>query len=215
MNSLTLYIGNKNYSSWSMRAWLLMKLVEVDFKEGKFELFTDAYYQEIVRYSPSGKVPCLHDGDLMVWDTMAIMEYLYEKFPNSSIYPTDTYLRSVARSCIAEMHSGFMNLRSECPLNIRRNKTKNISRNASNDLMRIYQIWDYCKRISGNNKYLLGDFGGIDVFFAPIVSRIISYGLEYANHEEYLNYISNHKYFKEWRDAATKETSIIDFVDVA
>lgn len=155
MNNLTLYIGNKNYSSWSMRGWLLLKLAQADFKEVKFQLFTDVYSQEILKYSPSGKVPCLHDGDLMIWDTVAITEYLYEKFTDSKIYPADTFLRSIARSCIAEMHSGFIDLQSECPMNIKRIKAKNISQNASQDLKRIYQIWDFCKKASDNKQYLL------------------------------------------------------------
>jgi glutathione S-transferase len=215
MNNLTLYIGNKNYSSWSMRGWLLLKLAQADFKEVKFQLFTDVYSQEILKYSPSGKVPCLHDGDLMIWDTVAITEYLYEKFTDSKIYPADTFLRSIARSCIAEMHSGFIDLRSECPMNIKRIKAKNISQNASQDLKRIYQIWDFCKKVSGNKQYLLGDFGAIDAFFAPIVSRILSYGLEHSNHEDYIDAISNHAFFKEWRDEAIKETSVINDVELA
>jgi glutathione S-transferase len=210
MSNLTLYIGNKNYSSWSMRAWMALKFANIDFKEEKIELFSD----EVSKISPSGKVPCLYDDKLKIWDTVAIIEYLNEKFPKKNFYPEDSALRSTARSCIAEMHSGFLNLRSECPMNIKRNKAKNISADAKNDLNRIYQIWDFCKELSGSNKFLLGEFSVIDAFFAPIISRIISYRLKQYKYEEYINKIFNHKYFQEWQNDAIKETSIIKCLEV-
>lgn len=211
MNNLTLYIGNKNYSSWSMRAWLVLKLANIDFKEIKIELFSN----EVLKISPSGKVPCLHDGKLKIWDTVAIIEYLNEKFPTQNLYPKEISLRNIARSCIAEMHSSFMSLRSECPMNIKKNVSKNISKNAEDDLNRIYEIWDFCIEASGSNEYLMGNFSAVDAFFAPIVSRIISYGLKQYKHEKYIEKIFNHKYFQEWRNDAIKETSVIKCLEVA
>jgi glutathione S-transferase len=107
------------------------------------------------------------------------------------------------------MHSGFFNIRSECSMNIKRKKMKSVSEEVSNDLKRIYKIFDYCKKHS-NGKFLLGDFGAIDIFFTPVISRIVSYGLDRGEHDDYINSVLNHKFFKEWEIEAVKETLIID-----
>lgn len=211
---IILYIGNKNYSSWSLRAWLTLKLTHLPFEEVQIPLYTDSSKIELLKVSPSGKVPCLHDGNIIVWDTLAIVEYLHEKFPEKILYPLDPLLRSIARSSIAEMHSSFFDLRTECPMNIRRNQQKNISQNTLEDLKRIFSIWDHCKKMSGNKNFLLGNFSIVDAFFAPIVSRIVSYKLPQNNHEEYIETIFNHEYFQEWKKDAMKEKWIISSAEV-
>ena len=214
MKKLILYIGNKNYSSWSFRGWAALKLSGVDCNEIITPLYTLQSTQEISKFSPTGKVPCLQHGDLIVWDTIAIIEYLNEIFPNIGLYPKNQTLRSIARSCIAEIHSGFLSLRSECPMNIKRNKFNNISKEASNDLKRIYEIFDYCKNHSSSNSFLLGDFGAIDIFLTPIISRIVSYDMDQEKHSEYISEILNHKFFKEWEKEAKKETWIIEHAEI-
>lgn len=212
MKKFVLYIGDKNYSSWSFRVWAVLKLIGIEFNEIKIALYKPESSKELAKFSPSGKVPCLHHGDIVVWDTIAIIEYLNELFPKAGLYPEDRASRSIARSCMAEMHSGFLNLRSECPMNIKRNEFKSVSEVAANDLKRVYEIFDYCKGRSGSDTFLLGDFGAIDIFFTPIISRIMSYGLDRGKYDDYIHRVLNHKFFKEWSEEAVKEISGVDYV---
>lgn len=202
MSDFKLYIGNKNYSSWSFRGWLALKLAKIKFEEILIPLFQDNSRTELTKISPSGKVPCLHHNGVIIWDSLAIIEYVNEITP---IYPQDKKLRSIARSAICQMHSGFTNLRSQCPMSMRKNKAKDISEGTKQDLQEIYQLWDFCKKQSGNGDFLLGDFSAIDVFFAPVVSRILSYQLDKAGHEQYINKIVAHEYYQEWQNAALQE----------
>jgi glutathione S-transferase len=174
----TLIVGNKNYSSWSARPWLLMTHFEIPFVEQRIALFVPGYDAEVRRSSPSGKVPCLLDGDLAIWDSLAICEYLAER--HAGLWPADAAARGVARSVSAEMHSGFMALRSNLGMNIRRRAPRPISDAAiSVDIERITAIWNDCRVRFGKHggPYLFGAFSIADAMYAPVCFRFQTYGV--------------------------------------
>jgi glutathione S-transferase len=181
---MRLVIGNKNYSSWSMRPWVLMKQLGIAFEEEKLRLdFApgSAFRTRLDTFSPAGKVPVLVDGDLAVWDTLAIVEYLAEKFPQHGVWPGDAKARARARSICAEMHSGFMSLRSKCPMNIEASLPE-VGRQliaedgVQRDLARITGLWSQALRDSGG-PFLFGEFSAADAFYAPVVARLRTYAL--------------------------------------
>lgn len=173
----TLIIGNKNYSSWSMRPWLLMRHFGIAFEERFIPLFSADFKREVLRYSPSGKVPCLLDGELAVWDSLAICEYLAERHPG--LWPEDAAARAVARSVSAEMHSGFTALRSALGMNIRRHAPRPIaSPDIQKDVDRIVRLWTECReRFGGGGPYLFGEFSIADAMYAPVCFRFQTYGV--------------------------------------
>lgn len=173
--ALTLVIGNKNYSSWSLRPWLLLKHFGVEFDEVKLLLDTPAFHEQIARWSPSGRVPVLVDGDLAVWDSLAIAEYVNEIHLRGNGWPAHPALRAIARSAVAEMHAGYAALRAELPMNVRRQPGPvALSVAAERDIARITQVWaDALAR--GPGPFLFGDFSIADAFFAPVVLRFRAY----------------------------------------
>lgn len=180
MNSLTLVIGNKNYSSWSLRPWLAMKQMGLDFEEIRIPLDTPETHQQILQYSPAGKVPVLLHGDLRVWDSLAICEYLAETFPDRNWYPESKTARAIARSISAEMHSGFSDLRQYMPMDCRsRYPGKGRTPEVEADIARITTIWQECRQQFGQNgDFLFGKFSIADAMYAPVVSRFVTYGVE-------------------------------------
>jgi glutathione S-transferase len=213
--ALTLVIGNMNYSSWSMRPWLALKAAGVPFEEIKVPLYTDvpADKQRILHYSPAGKVPILVDGAVTVWDSLAIIEYLAEKFPEKGFWPKDPVGRAHARSISAEMHSGFMALRNECSMNIRRKvHVKALSSDAKANAARVQDIWSACRRIYGQGgPYLFGTFSGADAMYAPVVHRFRTYSVEVAGAAaDYMKAMQAHPSFQEWNAAALSETWVIE-----
>ena len=183
---MQLAIGNKNYSSWSMRPWVLMRQAGIPFEEVmlRFDAFTpdSAFKAALARLSPAGKVPVLLDGDFAVWDTLAIAEYLAEKFPEKALWPADVHARARARSVCAEMHSGFGALRSNFPMNIEASLPE-VGRQllaeqpaARDDLARIVAIWTELLEQHGG-PMLFGAFSIADAYFAPVVMRIVGYAL--------------------------------------
>src|SRR5437762_3245667 len=171
---LTLVIGNKNYSSWSMRPWLMLKAAGLPFEEVSIPLYTGpADKQRILDYSPAGKVPILIDGNVTAWDSLAIIEYLADRFPDAPIWPTDRAMRTHARSVSAEMHSSFMALRNECSMNIHRAvRGKALSDDARANVARVVEIWAECRERHGDDgPFLFGRFSGADAMFAPVVHR--------------------------------------------
>jgi glutathione S-transferase len=176
MSNITLIIGNQNYSTWSMRPWLFVKYHELDVDIEKVTLFTDQTRQKLANHFSNGKVPLLIDGDLEVWDTMAILEYLAEKFPHTRAWPDDVEARAVARSVSAEMHSSFTHLRNDIPMNCRRFfPDYPVSESATRDIDRIQEIWGYCRsRFGKNGPWLFGAFSIADAMFAPVVMRFRS-----------------------------------------
>lgn len=199
-----LYIGNKNYSSWSLRAWLCAKHVGLDFEEILIPLRQEKSSEKIGEISESKKVPCLHHDGVVVWDSLAIAEYLNELFPEKNLFPKDQKVRALARSICSEMHSGFLNLRTEMSMNMKEKIDKEASEATKKEIARILEIWQSCLE-KFNGKFLFGDFSVADAFFAPVVSRFITYKVDVGGLEKYLKNISEHADYKEWQDAAFKE----------
>ena len=183
--SLTLVIGNKNYSSWSMRPWVLLKQFGIPFEEIMLKFESAEWDARIASLAPARKVPTLWDGEagantsIAVWDTMAIAEYIAEKFPQHAIWPADKAARAMARSISAEMHSGFSSLRSNMPMNIRSDHAgKGLNANVAADIARIEAIWLAARNQFGvhyNAPFLFGQFCAADAMFAPVVMRFATY----------------------------------------
>jgi glutathione S-transferase len=216
--ALTLVIGNMNYSSWSMRPWMAMKAAGIPFEEVKLPLYTDdpADKQRILHYSPAGKVPILIDGAVTVWDSLAIIEHLAETFPDKGIWPKDAAARAHARSISAEMHSGFIPLRSECSMNIKRPvHRKALSADAKANAERVQEIWADCRRRYGQGgPFLFGAFSGADAMYAPVVHRFRTYRVDVTGEAaDYMRATQAHPAFVEWTDAGLKETWAIPKFD--
>ena len=182
MADYTLVLGNKAYSSWSLRAWLVARQTGAPFEEVVIPLDRPDSKAEILRHNPAGRVPVLHAGDLTVWDTLAIAEFLNERYPGAGLWPADPAARATARSVAAEMHAGFAALRQEMPMDLRR--SPGAARGAAPsgplaaDIGRIQEIWADCRvRFGQDGGYLFGRFGAADAFFAPVAVRFASYGV--------------------------------------
>lgn len=201
-----LHIGNKNYSSWSLRPWVLMKATGIAFEE-KLHRFGAKFTTDAPGFSPSGKVPCLVEGDILVWDSLAIIEYLAERHPNVSVWPSDAVARAWARCAAAEMHSGFTHLRGQHGMNIgvRLAVTKR-SPELLADIARIEALWqEGLQRFGG--PFLAGkDFTAVDAFFAPVVYRFQTYGVVLAGTAaDYGKRMLAHPAMCEWETAALAE----------
>lgn len=179
MFDLELVIANRNYSSWSMRAWLALKATGAPFDEVLIPLDRPETREEILEHSPSGKVPALIHGDVTVWDSLAICEYLAELHPEAGLWPEAPSARAAARSVTAEMHSGFVALRSHMPMNLRaRRPGAGRGPGVGEDVDRVEAIWEWCRRGYGAaGNLLFGRFTIADAFFAPVVSRFRTYGV--------------------------------------
>lgn len=171
---MTLIIGDKKFSSWSLRPWLLMKQFDIPFDERLVSLYRRETREEILRHSPAGLVPVLLDEDLAIWDSMAIHEYLAEKYPDKNLWPADRASRALARSVSAEMHSGFATMREHLSHNVVDVKPGFDWRVAEKDIRRVCDLWTDCLRKSGG-PFLFGKFSIADAMFAPVVNRFIGY----------------------------------------
>lgn len=175
----TLVIGNKNYSSWSLRPWLLLRHHGVDFDEVRLPLDTPEFYASIGRYSPTGRVPVLREGELVVWDSLAILEYANERWLQGQGWPSDLAARALARAVSAEMHSGFAELRRQCPMDCVKRSTAPVSDEVKRDIARIGVLWRDCRARHGvGGPFLFGGFSIADCMYAPVALRIVSYGIE-------------------------------------
>jgi glutathione S-transferase len=212
--TLKLVIGNKNYSSWSMRPWLALRAGNIPFEEVFIPLYTgEADKQRILSFAGSGKVPVLVDGDVTVWDSLAIIEYLAERFPGAGLWPEDPARRAHARSISAEMHSGFAALRNECGMNLHRPvRAIALSKEARADIARVQQIWSECRERYGKfGPFLFGAFGGADAMFAPVVHRFRTYAVAVLPETQaYMDTMMSLPAFQEWTRAALAETIIIE-----
>ena len=210
MSELTLYIGNKNYSSWSLRAWLALKQVGTPFKEVVIPLEgAGKPTVAIAAHSPSGKVPALRYGDMVVWDSLAIGEYLASEFHQAHLWPDERIARAFARSASAEMHSGFPALRSQLPMNVRRAPIE-LARTPEVELEigRIVSLWGEARhRFGAAGPYLFGRFSLADAMFAPVASRFRTYGVPLdAMATDYIRTIHELPAMQEWIEAAKRET---------
>jgi glutathione S-transferase len=212
----TLIIGNRNYSSWSLRAWLALKATGADFEEKLVLLGQTDTGEEISRYSPTGLVPALDDGERVIWDSLAIGEYLAEAFPEVGLWPASARLRALARSVVAEMHSGFFDLRSNMPMNIRASYPgEGRAPGVENDIRRILSIWESCRRDFGSDGELLfGHFTLADAFFAPVVSRFRTYGVPVEGlARDYMDAVWNLPAMREWIEKAASEPWTVERYD--
>jgi glutathione S-transferase len=212
MTNLTLVIGNKNYSSWSLRPWLVMKQFGLEFNEIYIPLYQQESSAKILQYSPSGKVPALRHDSQTVWDSLAICEYLAETFPDFNWWPSNKNARTIARCISAEMHSGFLNLREHMSMNCRaKYPGKGMTRGVQQDINRITTIWRECRQNYGaSGDMLFGEFTIADAMYAPVVLRFITYGVELDNVcQKYANAILGLPSLQEWLKAAQVEEEVI------
>ncbi|HEY9146763.1 MAG TPA: glutathione S-transferase family protein [Thiobacillus sp.] len=216
MSSLTLIIGNKNYSSWSLRPWLLLRQAGIPFEEVRIPLYAPGSTEALATWSPSGKVPALHDGGLRVWDSLAICEYLNERFPDKQLWPADAAARAVARSVSAEMHAGFAALRQHMSMNIRaRRPGQGRAPECLADVERILAIWTDCRaRFGAGGDFLFGRFGIADAMYAPVALRFQTYGvaLEGAA-RDYAKAVLALPALQEWVAAGVAETERIEMFE--
>jgi glutathione S-transferase len=207
---LTLVIGNKNYSSWSMRPWVAMVAFGIPFHEVRVLLDQPDTAARIAEYSGAGRVPVLVAGDMTIWDSLAICEYLAEQFPDLHLWPSDVAARALARSVTAEMHSGFSGLRTAMSMNIRvslpgRGRTPE----AQGDIGRICEIWEDCLSRSGHHQFLFGQFSIADAFFAPVVMRFKTYGVSLAPAlQAYCDRVRAHPAVARWVSEALAEPEV-------
>lgn len=206
--TLTLIIGNKNYSSWSLRPWLLLRRFGIAFEEIVLPLDTPEYYRRIGDYSPTGRVPVLHDGHMNIWDSLAICETVNERWLGGRGWPADPGARALARSAAAEMHSGFPAMRTQLPFNCRRRPDDyRWSADVDRDIARVLQLWNQLRsRHAGLGEFLCGEFGIVDAMFAPVCVRFRGYGVAVDdNAARYMQAIFALSAFIEWDAAAQAE----------
>ncbi len=210
MDGLVLYIGNKNYSSWSFRPWIALTAAGIPFEEQLIPFDFEAGNPRFRDISPTGRVPVLHHGALRVWESLSIIEYAGELFPDAGIWPEDVGDRAMARSTAMEMLSGFRALRGACPMNIRREKRAiDLPEGVTADVQRIENIWREMRRRSGG-PFLFGGFSAADAMYAPVVNRFDVYDLVSSEDTlEYMSAMQPHPAWVAWRDAALQETWIV------
>jgi glutathione S-transferase len=217
MRDLTLWIGNKNYSSWSLRGWLAAKMCGEPFDEIIVPLDQPSTKMSILSFSPSGRVPAIRHKGLMIWDSLAIAEYLAETFPNAEMWPKDREVRAVARAVSAEMHSSFSALRTNMPMNIRnRLPGRGRAEGVAEDIARVVDIWTSCRKQYGSRgDYLFGAFSIADAFYAPVVTRFTTYDVRpSAEAAGYMEAMIAHPFMKEWIEAAKVESWSLQKYDV-
>ena len=212
MAGLLLPIGNRKYSSWSLRPWIVMKQAGIKFDEKFVALQQPDTKAKILKFSPSGKVPFLRHGKIEVWESLAILEYLAEKNPEAGLWPRDARARAHARAICSEMHAGFQPLRRQFPMNMRRPvKAHELNADAASDVRRIETLWGDCRaRFGQGGPFLYGAFGAADAMYAPVVSRFHTYGVEVGGAtRDYMRAITALPEWSEWREAARREPWVI------
>lgn len=212
MTQLRLVIGNKNYSSWSLRPWLALKQFGVQFEEIRIPLYTPETTSQLQEYSPSKKVPVLLDNNQTIWDSLAICEYLAEEFPDLHWWPEDKINRALARSISAEMHSGFVNLRQNMPMNCRAKfPGKGLTSEVQKDIDRITSIWqEFRQKFAADGDMLFGKFTIADAMFAPVVLRFVTYDVQLDDiSRKYAEAILELPAMQEWIEAAKQETEVL------
>lgn len=211
---MELVIGDKNTSSWSMRPWLALKRTGADFTETWVRMRREDTPANIKVHSPSGKVPVLKDDGLLVWDTLAICEYLADKFPRAGLWPTDPVKRALARSAAAEMHAGFGSLRGECPMELTLTKRVELSELTHNDIRRIVALWtDLRGRFAADGPFLVGEWSIADAFYTPVATRFRTYGVILSDYGDlgpagaYAETLLEDADYLEWREGALAQVA--------
>lgn len=222
---LRLIIGNKAYSSWSMRAWLAARHSGLDIDDVLIPLYEDGSAEEMRRYAPTGKVPCLMDGAVAVWDSLAICEYLAELAPDAGLWPRDRIARAVARSACAEMHSAFPALRKHMPMNVRKTlhgkgwpDDAGERQAVERDVARLEQLWEHLRTdygtAAGKGPYLFGHFTIADCFYAPVVTRLVTYGVNPGPvGKAYMDAIMDNDHVRAWIADAQAEPWVLPHVE--
>ena len=214
MDKLTLIVGNKAYSSWSMRPWLALRACEVNFEEIVVPLYVEGYKEALLAHSPAGKVPVLKHGERVIWDSLAICEYLAEQFQKARLWPEDPAARSLARAVSAEMHSGFTAIRSAMPFNCRATGGHVASSpELESEIRRVQDLWRGCREQYGRlGPWLFGRFTVADCMYIPMALRFVTYGagarLE-APGRAYVDTVLQHPVVQEWIAAARQEPEVI------
>ena len=206
--ALTLVIGNKNYSSWSLRPYLALAHHKIPFEEIVINIYADDVKCQILKHSPTAKVPVLHDGDATVWESLAIIDYIADKFPKLGLWPEDSAARAHARAISAEMHAGFANLRQSCPMTLKRlPRPIEMTEAANADVARITELWnDTRARFGRGGNFLFGDFTAADCMYAPVATRFRTYAIPMdLISSAYVDAIHNLPAFVAWREAGLKE----------
>ncbi|NJL08592.1 MAG: glutathione S-transferase family protein [Methylacidiphilales bacterium] len=214
---LRLVIGNKNYSSWSMRPWMAMTVAAIPFEEVLIPLYEGDYKAAILRHSPTGKVPCLIDGDIRVWESLAILEHLAERFPAARLWPADPAARAEARAVSAEMHAGFSALRRLLPMNLWRPiERRALTPEAAANVERLLAIWRDCRaRFGAGGPFLFGAFSAADAMFAPVVTRFRTYDVPVDGEAAaYMAAVESLPAFKTWKAQALKEPWVIEASEI-
>jgi len=210
--ALKLVIGNKNYSSWSFRPWIAMKVAGIAFEEEVISLDAKEFKPRLSKISGTGKVPVLVDGSVNVWESLAILEYLAERFPDARLWPADPAGRAHARAIAAEMHAGFVPLRRYLPMNMWRPvKPRELTPEVQANVRRIEAMWTECRERHGaGGPFLFGRFGAADAMYAPVVARFHTYAVEVgATAQAYAEAVRSLPAWKEWETAALKEPWVL------
>jgi len=209
---MKLVIGNRNYSSWSFRPWIAMKVAGIPFDERVISLDDPKFKETVLSTAGTGKVPAIEDGAVKVWESLAILEYLAEKFPDAGLWPADPAARAYARAVSSEMHAGFLALRRECPMNFWRPvKRRLLTDEAQANAARIDAMWTDCrKRFGQGGPFLFSRFGAADAMYAPVVSRFHTYAVEVGvASRAYMDAVMALPAWTEWRAAALKEAWVL------
>jgi glutathione S-transferase len=217
-SEFTLVVGNKNYSSWSLRGWLAARAAGVPFDEVLVRLSEPGAKEALLKHSPAGKVPVLKHGERTIWDSLAIIEYLAEIRPDAGLWPADPGARAHARSIAAEMHAGFSALRAHMPMNLRKSLPgKGRGRDVAEDIERICAIWADCRaHYGGLGPFLFGRFSAADVMYTPVATRFRTYAVELDDIcQHYVDAVLGRPDFLEWHEAALEEPWVIAEDEVA
>jgi glutathione S-transferase len=217
VSDLHLIIGNKNYSSWSLRPWLAMSVLGIPFRETVIPLDMADTAARIGEHSGAGRVPVLHDGGLTVWESLAILEYLAERFPQAGLWPAETRARAIARAIACEMHASFTALRNACPMNLRRpRKAIALDDAVQKDVARILEIWRQCRKSFGKGgAFLFGGFSAADAMYAPVVTRLDTYDIAVDDDARaYMEAIMSLPAFRQWKAAGAAEPWRIEHDEV-
>lgn len=204
-----LALGNKLYSSWSLRAYILLKGFDIPFEDTVIAMYKDNTRDRMLSFGPTAKVPVLTDGDVVVWESLAIIEYVAERFPDKEIWPRDPAARAHARAAASEMHAGFMGLRSSCPMNLTaRFEPKDRGEDVSADIARLAELWGEAReRFGAAGPFLYGAFSAADAMFAPVVTRLDTYQLDVTGDmRNYMQAVLDHPAFLAWKADAYQET---------